>query len=163
LQFKQRSIPAERSPAGVNKPENVDRHHRQYVAKKAKEIILSPHSVRLPYPLTVIDNIQSRLISNLCVEFIAGCSDKFYAQAFYNPALDFYLLIINKNKTCSLDYSTGNKEAGPLYHELGHIVLGHLQIPSFLKSKEDITSEDREADEFARLLVNAGKPGDKAP
>lgn len=73
----------------------------------------------------------------------------------YIPDIDKHIIFINKKKAIyPFQFSNHRRLNFTLAHELGHIILGHNDIPSALKSEEEKKLENLEADEFAgRLLI----------
>ena len=109
------------------------------------------------YPLdcfALLRKIQESEKINLCVKETNRLSSAFDATAVYLPKLDGYLIILKSVPTDWKRYSSWRRVNFTLAHELGHIFLGHLEIPRSMKNKEQESRENDEADEFAgRLLM----------
>ena len=80
---------------------------------------------------------------------------KYDAITQYYPKEDVYIMLINKNKvTYPFKTSKDRRLNFTIAHELGHIFLEHLLIPTNAKTPHEIRIEEMEANEFAgRLLM----------
>lgn len=108
------------------------------------------------YPINCFKLLERIILSNT-IKLEYKKSDQFSenldAAAEYHGKEAGYCIMFNSRKIRSFDFSPHRRCNFTLAHELGHIFLGHLLIPSSLKSKADILYEEWEADEFAARLL----------
>ena len=83
----------------------------------------------------------------------SGFSDAFDARTTYDPVTGGYHMILREAPPRWRSRSAYRRVNFTLAHELGHIFLGHLDIPDGQKSDAWREKEDAEADEFASRLL----------
>ena len=109
------------------------------------------------YPLdcfALLQKIRETGKIDLGVQETGRLSSAFEATAVYLPETDGYLIILKSVPQDWKRHSAWRRINFTLAHELGHIFLGHLEIPRNMKTAEQENRENDEADEFAgRLLM----------
>ncbi len=89
---------------------------------------------------------------------MADAGNGFEAMSRYIEGKKLYQIILNKNKiTYPFKASKDRRLNFTIAHELGHVFLDHLSIPSSVKTRDEIILEDLEADEFAGMLLMPGR------
>lgn len=109
------------------------------------------------YPLDafeLIEKIIRKGLIRLDVRYTAPGTLSCDGVSVYLPEIDSSLIILNRPPENWRLSSSGRRCNFTAAHEIGHILLGHLRVPSHLKTETEKRREEREADEFAgRLLM----------
>jgi len=85
---------------------------------------------------------------------LAPMDDRLDGFCKYDKDIQYYIIQLNSNKIrYPFKYSKDRRLNFTIFHELGHILLDHLDIPRELKSEADIDLEELEANYFASLLL----------
>lgn len=109
------------------------------------------------YPLDCFTLLRQIVISGkirLGVLTSDDLSSGFEAATSYLPEINEYCIILPNVPQDWKERSSWRRCNFTVAHELGHILLGHLQLPLKVKSQELGIAENDEADEFAgRLLM----------
>ena len=81
-------------------------------------------------------------------------SENLDAATQYHSKTGHYTILFNRQKFYYPFQKSAHRRLNfTIAHEIGHIVLDHLYLPSKLKSGKDNYLEEREADEFAARLL----------
>ena len=84
--------------------------------------------------------------------------DKLDGFCQYNSSVKAFIIHLNSKKVhYPFKYSKDRRLNFTIFHELGHILLDHLEIPRELKSEEDLNLEELEANFFASLILMPDK------
>ncbi len=101
----------------------------------------------------LLRRIQESGKINLALQTCSGLSGGFDAVTEYLPSIGCYLVITKPPPENWAQRSSARRCNFTLAHELGHIFLGHMEIPREAKSEQHLERDDAEADEFASRLL----------
>lgn len=139
--------------------DKVPVYRQEFIDLKVKEFIRKSHLKK--WPLDFVEIILDIIENNEMPITIKSMdlTNKTDAVTIYLPDLAVYHILVNKSKiTYPFKASKDRRLNFTLAHEIGHICLGHKDIPDCCKSKEIKEQEDLEADEFAgRVLMPISK------
>lgn len=133
----------------------IPNYRLKYIKVKVKEFM---KEFNLKFPcvdfVNLLGTINSINGTALLKSSVKEISNNFDALARYYPSDNVFIIILNRNKIkYPFRYSKDRRLNFTLGHELGHIMLGHLAIPSELKTPEEKEIEEYEADEFAAQVL----------
>ncbi|MFT9495487.1 ImmA/IrrE family metallo-endopeptidase [Anaerosolibacter sp.] len=133
----------------------IPQHRIEFIELKLKQFIKKNDIKKWPLDCVVLlKELRDSKRMPLILGSVPVTSSIFDAQARYYPDLNVYMFLINKSKvTYPFKSSKDRRLNFTLAHEIGHVVLGHLDIPDHLKTKKDRDIEEQEANEFAGRLL----------
>lgn len=134
---------------------SIPKYRLDYIEKVLKDYIDRYQIKDWPVDCVALLGKMARLKSPLVkVRVESGMHKDTDACTIYHKKARLYEVIFNKDRFSypykrSKDRRT-NFTAG---HEIGHIALGHLELDSKLKTRQEVLIEELEADEFAARLL----------
>lgn len=134
-------------------------HRQELIELKVKQFIRKNNIKKWPLDLVqIILNIVENGKMPISIKSME-LSNKVDALTIHVAGINIYQIFVNRNRiNYPFKASKDRRLNFTLAHEIGHICLGHIDLPDSVKTKEDKNLEDLEADEFAgRLLMPTAK------
>jgi hypothetical protein len=133
--------------------DKLSEYSHDMISLRLKEIVKRYNITE--YPINCFKLLERIILSNtIKLEYEENDQfDNLDAAAEYHGKKAGYRIVFNSRRIGSFDFSPNRSCNFTLAHELGHIFLGHLLIPTSHKSEEDILYQEWEADEFAARLL----------
>jgi hypothetical protein len=128
----------------------------RFIDSKIKEFITSYSITEWPLDcVAIIQKIRDDKLLPLKLDFTRHVDKKFDALSRYIEDNNIIQIVFNRNKIRYPFLCSKHRRFNfTVAHELGHIMLKHLDIPDLQKNTQEKALEDMEADEFAgRLLM----------
>jgi hypothetical protein len=125
-----------------------------FIIRSGLEQVRKDYDVSYPVDcFALLEQIRSSGKISLEIEVNDGFSNGFDAAAMYFGKYNNYLIVLKPVPACWKTRSSWRRRNFTVAHELGHIFCKHLLISDQLKSDEQKSREDLEADEFAARLL----------
>jgi Zn-dependent peptidase ImmA (M78 family) len=131
-------------------------YRNDFIKLRVKEFIALLNLKDNDWPLDGIQLLKEIVAKNLLKikVKITAMDDRLDGYCKYDNSLKSFIIHLNSNKIrYPFKYSKDRRLNFTIFHELGHILLDHLEIPRELKSEADLDLEELEANFFASLVL----------
>lgn len=138
----------------------IPNYRIEFIQLRVKEFIALLNLQDKDWPLDgiqLLKEIVSKGLLRLKVK-VQAMDDRLDGYCKYDNSLKSFIIHLNSNKIrYPFKYSKDRRLNFTIFHELGHILLDHLEIPRELKNQEDLSLEELEANLFASLVLMPDK------